>query len=81
MTGENDTIKVIDRRRFYLDDDGDIHEREPNERVVHVGHLSEEQGQAEGEEPTPKRSSRNVEGQKRTWWSRLRSKLSGSQDR
>lgn len=34
-------IKVVDRRRFYLDDDGEVHERE--ERVVELGAAAREE--------------------------------------
>ena len=33
---EEPRIKVVDRRRFYLDDDGNVHERETDDSVATV---------------------------------------------
>lgn len=51
---ERETIKVVDRRRFILDDDGEVHERDPEQKVVAVS----SDGVVEpAEDPEPPRAS------------------------
>lgn len=61
-------IKVIDRRRFYLDDDGEVREREIEERTIELGKAgAREQGAEPAREPEPPK--------KEPFWQRLKRKL------
>lgn len=80
MSDENDTIKIIDRRRLYLDDEGDVQEREPDERIVRVGHSVAEGDLDEGESGQSG-PAQDGEQRKQSWWRRLRNKFSRSSDR
>jgi hypothetical protein len=61
-------IMVIDRRRFYLDDDGEVREREPEERTVDLRPDGARVERSEAPEPPTKEP----------FWLRLKRKLVGA---
>jgi len=66
MDDEKQTsIKVVDRRRFYLDDDGEVREKDPEEKVVD---LSNGAVVSDRDEKPPER-------RRESWWNRLRQKF------
>ena len=75
MGTDEETIKVIDRRRFYLDEDGDVHEREPEEERVLVGREKPMLHEDPEERIASREAIDDIATRKESWWRRLRSKL------
>jgi hypothetical protein len=66
-------IRVIDRRRFYLDDDGEVRERETEESLIELG-TSTVRTEPSGE-PRPPTAAAPA---KEPFWQRFKRKLIGA---
>ncbi len=80
---EGETIKIVDRRRFLLDDDGEVVEHEPEEKIVKVSakgfrELREDEDEDEDE---PRREDESIippeDQAKPSLWQRIKRKFTG----